>query len=224
MSTRYDDPDRTPPRGFPVGGPGRRRTGTPLPGDPDRWAEAEAAEPVPRAARPYVTGAPRPRSGDDPGTRAFDPFDGGASAAGSPGIAGAPGPLPPGTAAVPGPFPPAGPPGATRERGPVPPGTAAVPGPFPPAGPPGTTRERGPVEPDRDAFTGDVLDPAPADAFGTRSDHDPHTTRDGWSVAPAVIGGELPETPPPAPAPEPPPPAADSTKRGLFGRLFGRST
>ncbi|WP_433263694.1 hypothetical protein ACQPZF_32930 [Actinosynnema sp. CS-041913] len=57
------------------------------------------------------------------------------------------------------------------------------------------------------------------------------TDPDGWSVAPAVIGGELPETPPPAPQarpasheqPAPRPDAAPpAAKRSFLGKLFNR--
>ncbi|MEV0681367.1 hypothetical protein AB0I60_33090 [Actinosynnema sp. NPDC050436] len=43
MSTQYDDPDRTPPRGFPVGGR-----------QPDAWAAAEQQHLAARRARPPV--------------------------------------------------------------------------------------------------------------------------------------------------------------------------
>ncbi|MBB5955742.1 hypothetical protein FHS29_002323 [Saccharothrix tamanrassetensis] len=49
---------------------------------------------------------------------------------------------------------------------------------------------------------------------------------DGWSVAPAVIGGELPEAPPPPPRPvaRQPEPAPDpAVKRSFLGKLFKRN-
>ncbi|CCH34122.1 hypothetical protein ABZ816_09895 [Actinosynnema sp. NPDC047251] len=50
---------------------------------------------------------------------------------------------------------------------------------------------------------------------------------DGWSVAPAVIGGDLPEAAPaPPPAPRPaarPEPETNPTKRSFLGKLFNRN-
>ncbi len=51
------------------------------------------------------------------------------------------------------------------------------------------------------------------------------TDPDGWSVAPAVIGGELPEAPPPPPrpvAPPEPPAPPNPPKRSFLGKLFNR--
>ncbi|MEU4803282.1 hypothetical protein [Actinosynnema sp. NPDC023587] len=56
----------------------------------------------------------------------------------------------------------------------------------------------------------------------------PSVDPDGWSVAPAVIGGDLPEAvpasaPPPPPPAAPPEPEAAPAKRSFLGKLFRRN-